>query len=328
VSSWILFAVCSFVVVLAAMRLAEYGDVIALRTGLGGMFVGTLLMAAATSLPELLTTINALQFGEPNLAAGNLLGSNMFNMLMLAILDMTHQRKRILRKAARKHALSGSLAVLMISLVVLFILADIPVQIGWVGGDSLVLIGAYLGATYLLQAGSRSAPEQRSDPPPGTLSLPLALFGFGLATAALIYVSPLLVEASVSIAESTGLGTTFVGTTLVALVTSLPEAVTTFAAARIGAEDMAIGNLFGSNMFNMVALGITDLFFVSGRLIGFIDPSFLLVAAFGLVMTALAVVGNVAKLETRILFVEVDAALLILLYAGGMWLLYTRGIGA
>jgi cation:H+ antiporter len=69
-----------------------------------------------------------------------------------------------------------------------------------------------------------------------------------------------MVRSSAAIAELTGLGTTFVGTTLVALVTSLPELVATLAAARLGADDMAIGNLFGSNLFNMFALGLTDFF--------------------------------------------------------------------
>jgi len=149
---WLIFLVSSGVIVLAAVRLAEYGDVIALRTGLGRLFVGAILIAAATSLPEVLTTVNAIAQGQANLAAGNLLGSNMFNMALLAVLDLVFRRRRILRTAALKHALSGSLAVLMIGMAVLFILADIPWQIGWVGGDSLLIILAYLLAVRLMSS--------------------------------------------------------------------------------------------------------------------------------------------------------------------------------
>ena len=96
--------------------------------------------------------------------------------------------------------------------------------------------------------------------------------GFSLAAVGLVVVTPMMVSASTEIAEITGLGTTFIGTTLVAIVTSLPELVTTIAAVRIGADDMAIGNLFGSNLFNMFALGLTDVFYLPGRFLGVIDP--------------------------------------------------------
>ena len=102
--------------------------------------------------------------------------------------------------------------------------------------------------------------------------------------------------------------------------------VTTLAALKIGADDMAIGNLFGSNMFNMFALGLTDLFFLQGRFLSVIDPAFLLVSVLGLIMTVMALIGNLARIERRLWFLEVDALALILVYAGSLWLLYTRGM--
>lgn len=325
---WLIFLVSSGVIVLAAVRLAEYGDVIALRTGLGRLFVGAILIAAATSLPEVLTTVNAIAQGQANLAAGNLLGSNMFNMALLAVLDLVFRRRRILRTAALKHALSGSLAVLMIGMAVLFILADIPWQIGWVGGDSLLIILAYLLAVRLLQRHQHMAGVSMEEEiiPPGTPSLGVALFGFGLATAALMYVTPWLVRSSAEIAEITGLGTTFIGTTLVALVTSLPELVTTVSAAQLGADDMAIGNLFGSNLFNMFALGLADFFYTPGRFLVVIDPAFVLVGLLGLILTTLALVGNLIRLERRWGMLEADALLIGVVYLAGLWLLYQRGI--
>jgi cation:H+ antiporter len=154
------------------------------------------------------------------------------------------------------------------------------------------------------------------------------LIGFGLAAAGLVVITPYLVSSSATIAEITGLGTTFVGTTLVALVTSLPEMVTTLAALRIGADDMAIGNLFGSNLFNMFALGLTDFFYLQGRFLSVIAPAFLLVGMLGLLMTGMGLIGNLARLERRVLFVELDALVLMITYFLGMWLLYNRGIGS
>ncbi|MDX9991778.1 MAG: sodium:calcium antiporter [Anaerolineales bacterium] len=326
---WLEFVLSAILIMLAATQLAKYGDVIAVRTGLGGMFIGVVLMAGATSLPEVLTSVSAVWQGTPNLAAGNLLGSNMFNMLLLAILDLLHQNERILRKAALKHALSGSAAVLLITLVVFFLLDELTWHVGWVGIDSILLMLAYLAVVYLIQGEQSALPkiQLKASLPENFPSLRRGLIGFGMAAASLLLLAPWMVDSSNEIAEITGLGATFVGTTLVALVTSLPELVTTIAAAKLGADDMAIGNLFGSNLFNMFALGLTDLFYTDGRFFAAIDPDFMLIAVLGLLMTVMALVGNLARLKRRLFFIEIDAAALVFVYLAGMWLLYTRGAG-
>ena len=294
---------------------------------LGGMFIGVLLLAGATSLPEVLTTISAVYQGVPDLAAGNLLGSNIFNMLLLAILDLSHRKERILRKAALKHALIGQPGNFHDRAGGIFYTRRYPGQ-NWLGGA-----GQHI---YYVSLFCRCAPDPNQPTawqcarsrsiPEGTPSLRKGLLGFGLAAVALMIVTPWMVSTSAEIAVITGLGATFIGTTLVAVVTSLPELVTTFAALRLGADDMAIGNLFGSNLFNMFALGLTDLFYLQGRFLGVIDPAFLLVGMLGLLMTGLGLIGNLARLERRVLFVELDALALIVLYFGGLWLLYSRGV--
>ena len=325
---WLIFTASSAFLVLAAVKLADYGDVISVRTRLGGMFVGTLLLAGATSLPELLTTINSLDQNVPDLAAGNMFGSNMFNMFLLAVLDMAFWRARILRRVATRHALTASLAILLAALVIFFVLADIDLKIGWVGLDSLLVIVTYVVGVRLLRGASSSVPSlPPQDIPEGTLSLRRALLGFAAACGVLVIVTPWLVRSSTEIAEITGLGTGFVGTALVGLITSLPEMVAVIAAARIGAYDMAVGNLFGSNVFNMFILGLTDLFYVPGRFLHVIDPAFALAGLLGVILTTVGLISNLARIERRILFVEVDALLLILGHLGGLYYLYTQGIG-
>ncbi len=326
---WLIFLGSSAVIVLAAMQLAKYGDAIAERTKLGGMFVGTLLMAGATSLPELLTGINSLSQGVPNLAAGNLLGSNMFNMFVLAVLDVLFRQARILRRVAMRHALTAALATLLLGMTAFFILAGVDLRIGWIGLDSLLLLVTYVVGVRLIQSGNPAASGEAASEAEleGVPSLRHALIGFALAAGALVAITPQLVRSSTEIAELTGVGTGFIGTTLVAMVTSLPELATTIAAVRIGAFDLAIGNLFGSNAFNMVALGLTDLFYLPGRFLGVIDPTFALVALLGLILTSLGLIGNLARVERRLLFIEIDALIIFLVYLGGMWFLYARGIG-
>lgn len=324
---WVEFAVATALLVLMANKLAEYADIISIRTRLGGAFVGTILMAGATSLPEFLTTINSLDRNVPNLAAGNMFGSCMFNMFLLAILDLSFWRARVLRRVALRHALTAGLAITLIAMASLLIMADIDLQIGWVGVDSLLLIGAYLAGIRLLQAENPRLPEPEEIPAgEEMMSLSRALVGFVAAAAALVVITPALVGSAVGIAEQTGLGTGFVGAALVGMATSLPEMVTMYAAARLGAYDLAVGNLFGSNLFNMFALAATDLIYLEGRFLGDIDPVFAIAGLISLLLTSLGLINNLARMERRILFVETDALLLMIIHIAGLYLLYARGI--
>ncbi len=327
--SWLIFVISSGLLVFAATKLAEYGDAIAVRTGLGRLFVGTLLLAGATSLPELLTAINSLSQNVPDLAAGSFLGSNMFNMFLLGVLDLVGRQARILRRVALRHALTAGLAILLIGLAVFFLLADVNVRIGWIGLDSLLIVATYIVGLRLIRANDPVSSETQASPGEleGVPSLRRAFLGFAAATAVLVLVSPWLVRSSKEIAEITGLGTGFVGAALVAVVTSLPEVATAIAAVRIGAYDLAIGNLFGSNAFNMLALGLTDVFYVRGRFFGAIAPEFALAGLLGLLLTGLGLIGNLARVDRRLIFVEVDSLLIMVSYGLGIWFLYARGIG-
>ena len=329
---WVKFLLSAVIISISAIQLSKYADYIAVRTRLGGMFVGTLLLAGATSLPEILTMLSAIRNGEPGLAAGNLMGSNMVNMLIMAILDLQHNNRSLLHEAAANHALTGSLSVMMIALPVFFIMANIPLgfSIGQttLGLDSLSLILAFIIAMNLLQRQSRAQARLASDeePPAGFPSLTSALVGFFVTTVVLVIVSPWLVSSSIEIADITGLGTTFIGTTLVAIVTSIPELLSTISASRMGADDLAIGNLFGSNMFNMALLGVADLFYSDGRFFATVDPSFITVGMLGLIMTLMALIGTLARVERKKAFMQIDSLLIIVVYIAGMTLLYSRGI--
>ncbi|MCX7682232.1 MAG: hypothetical protein N2508_09780 [Anaerolineae bacterium] len=328
---WLTFLLSAAVVVLAGIKLADYGDAIGYRTGLGSMFVGTLLVASATSLPELLTAINSIQQDVIDLAAGGMLGSNMFNMFLLGVLSLLFFRQRVLRRVAMKHALSGSVAVFVIGLTTFSIMARVGLCIGWVGMDSLLVMLSAVGGMWLIWANVPGGAGAASTSPPeeeeGVPSLRRAVIGFILAALALVLASPYLVRSSAAIADATGLSTGFIGTLALATITSLPELVTVIAAARLGAHDLAVGNLFGSNVFNMFALGLTDLFYTRGPLLAAISPDLALVGLLGLLLTGIGLIGNQARLDRLIWMVELDGILLLVGYLVGLWFLYLRGIG-
>lgn len=327
---WITFLLCSGVVVLAATKLAEYSDIVAVRTKLGGLFVGTIFLAAATSLPELIASISSFRTGVINLAAGNFFGSNMTNIALLAAIDLSHRQSSLLRRVAISHSLTSALATtLMLVAIIAIIIGGVP-AVGWVGADSLLIIGLYFAGMWLVQRENQAAAgpapavmEPASDFP----SLRRGLIGFIIAAAVLLIVVPQLVGASVEIAEITGLGTGFVGTALLSFVTSLPELVAAMAAVRLGAFDLAVGNLLGSNVFNMLGLAVADFFLVDGPFLSLIDPNFVLVGLLGVLLTNMALIGNLARVERKILFFELDSLAILITYLLGMYLLFLRGIG-
>ena len=327
---WLIFFGSAAVIVFAAVKLAEYGDAISVRTKMGGMFIGTVLLAAATSLPEFLTTINALIQHVPNLAAGNMLGSGMANMFLLAGLDLFTAPFPILRRVGMKHALTAALGIMLTGMVVFFMMADINFRIAWIGIDSLLIMAAYLIGFRIIQGNNPLPAPQPTEAELEDVNVPSlsrAIVGFVIATGALVAVTPQLVGSSVDIARQTGLETGFVGAALLAIATSLPELVTVIAAVRFGAYDLAVGNLFGSNIFNMFALGFTDVLYTRGRFLADIDPNFALAGMLVILMTAMGLISSLARAERKLFFVEIDALLIIGVYILGMWLLYARGIG-
>jgi cation:H+ antiporter len=330
-SPWIIFVLSAAVVVVAAYKLAEYGDVIAVRTNLGGLIVGTIFLAGATSLPELVASISAFSVGAPDLAAGNFFGSNMVNVLLLALVDLINYQVPLLRRMAITHTLTAVLSMLLMVLAIIFIMGDVDLTIGWVGVDSIILILLYFGGVWLVQQESRGAGSVSAAEPVIVAddfpSLRRGLLGFAISVLVLVAVVPQLVGASTDIAALTGLGDSFVGTALLSVVTSLPELLAALAAVRIGAFDLAVGNLFGSSVFNMLGLGIADFFYLDGRFLGAIDPEFALVGLLSLLLTIMALLANLARIERRIFFIEIDSIGIILVYLAGMYLLFLHSGG-
>ena len=326
---WVTFVLAAALIVISAMQLAKYGDVIAARTKLGGMFIGVLLLAGATSLPELLTSINSIRLGSPELSAGNFFGSSAFNMFILAILDVLGKNQRILRTSQGRHLVSGGFAVFISTLVLFSLVANptiskLNLNIGWVGIDSILIIAAYVFAIYIIEQSEQDnvstamTEEELAEIP----SLKVGLLGFAAAAVVLGIVTPFMVRAAEQISEITGLGTSFVGSSLVALVTSLPEMVTSISAISIGAADMALGNLFGSNMFNMFGIGVADIFYTKGRFLSTVDSSFIVVGMLGVLMTSFGLLGNIVRFKRIGKLIDVDALILTIMYFAGMYLLF------
>ena len=146
---------------------------------------------------------------------------------------------------------------------------------------------------------------------------------FSINALIVIIAAIFLPEVGKSIAEITGLGQTFVGNILIAISTSLPEVVVSIAALKIGAGDMAIGNLFGSNLFNIVILAVDDVFFMKGPLLSFIEFSHIVPVISAIIMMTIAVIGLTYRASKKPLFLAWDARGIVIVYILNLIILYT-----
>ena len=328
-TAFVQFLISAAVIVVAGSFLTRYADAIAELTGLGRVLVGSILLAGATSLPELTVDIRAVRTGLANLAVGDLIGSSMFNLLILALLDLSHrQRGRLFSRAASAHALSATVSLALTAMAGLSIL--ISGQLGnpsllHVSAGSLAILILYLFSVRMIFFDQRVSAQQAglADHAPHVpkMSLRRALIGFAIAAGAVFVAGPFVADAAGEIAERTGLGTTFVGTTLVAFTTSLPELVATTAAVRIGAFDLAAGNIFGSNAFNMVLLVPLDIA-SPGPLMADLSTNHAVTCLVVILATSVTVMGQLYQVEKRRWFIEPDAAVVLALIAGALVLLY------
>src|SRR4030067_3150216 len=149
---WIEFLICSSLIVYAGTRLCKYGDIIAEKTGLGGTWIGVVLLASVTSLPELVTGISSVTYaGVPDIAIGNVIGACVFNMLILAILDAIYRLMPVLSKAVQGNILSAGFGIFLLSTVATsLVLGNRIFPLGWIGLYTPLLALIYLFAMKLV----------------------------------------------------------------------------------------------------------------------------------------------------------------------------------
>lgn len=329
------FAACAAVIVVAGVVLTRSADAIADLTGYGRLVIGSVLLAGATSLPELSIGYQTIRLGQPDLAVGNLVGACLCNLLILAGLDLSHRtRSRMFSPLASAHALSATMTVNLCAVAVLAMLVrpGPSFQLLGMGVGSLTILAVYAGGSRLVYLNQQMAalPETPGPdhavlmPAPPSMSVRRAAAGFAAATAVILVASPFLARAADDIAEQTGLGRSFVGTVLLALSTTLPELVASITAVRLGAFDLALGNVFGSNAFNILLIAILDIA-QDGPLLGVVAPVHAVTGVAVILVTSVAILGQLYRIESRISLVEPDAVLVAALVLGAMGLAYHLG---
>jgi cation:H+ antiporter len=323
------FVLASAVILFSGVRLARYGDVIATRTGLGGTWMGLVVMAAVTSLPELITGASAIVIVDvPEVAAGDAIGSCMFNLLILALLDFRHPGP-LSASMHQGHVLAAGFGLVQLGLAALAVAAGPHAPaVGWVALHSLIFLLVYGFATQLIFSYERrrlldlaseiGGGEARA----GEMTLRAAITRYVAVATLLVAAAAYLPASAEQLAALTGMGQGFVGSLFVAAATSLPEIVVSIAAFRMGAIDMAAANLFGSNIFNIAVLGVDDLLYTRGALLAGISPVHLVSLLAALVMTAITVIGLTYRAQRKRFRLSWDSIAIVSVYVIGITLLW------
>jgi cation:H+ antiporter len=331
-STWLYFLTCVTTIGIAGTLLTRYGDAIADKTGLGGTWIGLVLVATVTSLPELAAGISAVTIGDlPDIAAGDVFGSCAYNLILLVLLDFMHRVEPLYVHARPGHVLSAGFGIVLLGFMgISLALTQFGVSLSFfhIGAYTpvvLLLYGVSIRTVFLYEkAHIANFTEKEPDKYPGRSLRDLAI-RYAIAAAFVVAAGILLPHIAAAIATQMGWTQSFVGTMFAALATSLPELVVTITAVRIGAVDMAIGDLLGSNMFNILILAIDDIFYLKAPILESVSTIHLSSALTAMTMTGAAIVALYYRsrylIFNRLAWVSL---FLVAIYFTNAWVLYSH----
>jgi cation:H+ antiporter len=324
---WLKFVICAGVIFLAGSRLTKYGDVIAEKTGMCRAWIGLVLLASITSLPELSNGISAAAIAKvPDLAVGDLLGACMVNMFTLALLDMfqwSRGRKSIFINPKESNVLSALFGLCLL-LIVAFSLAVsryfFDFVIFGISIYSLIIFVTYLFAQKLLYALSGGEGEGGEESY-SNISNVQAYSYFLLSAVFVIAAGSWLPFIGNEIVSVMGWGKTFVAVLFLGLATTLPEMTVSIFALRLGAVGMAIGNLIGSNIFNLAIVFIVDIFYRPGALLSAVTINMVYAALSGALLIGIVYFALKKQISNHI-----PSLIIILLYVFSLLFLFQAGL--
>lgn len=321
--------------------LSRYADAIAGRTAMGRAFAGVLLLGVTTSLPEVATTSAAAIGGHPVLAGTNLLGGVAMQMAILALVDAFALRGKALSHFAANPSflMQGVMLIALTVIACAAVAAGEPFAVLGVGFWSMLLGCGYLLALVLMyryeqrpqwrpteaQTGGPAAAHPAAADGTvryGHLALRQIGLRFAVAGGVVLVSGYAVAESGAAIAARTGIGENIVGATLVAIATSLPEVSTTFAAVRLGAYSMAVGNILGTNALAIALFLPADALYRDGPIFAALDPADILLGALGILVTCIWLWGGLERKARTYLGMGIDSVVVVFVYAGGLALYY------
>ena len=340
-----ILAVAAVGVWIGGTSVAEFADELARRFDLSHAVLGLFLLAGVTSLPEIATSFTAAGTGNADLAVNNLLGSIVMQVVLLALADVIFGKRALTSMVPDPSVmLQGALNVILLSLVSIAVTVGDVLLFG-AGAWSWGLLGASIYCLIKLAESGRQRkpwvvnPDDREvaekvegdddTPRKHTHTGNARLFTLLALFAALILAAGYIVaRVGETIAEQSGLGQSFVGFVLVAITTSLPEASTVFATMRRGFYTMAISDILGTNILNIALIAAVDIIDSDGPVLNRVGEFSALAAGLGITVTGLLLMGLAERADRTVWRMGIDSLLIVVVYAGGLALLFQLRGGA
>lgn len=300
---WFEFIVCASLLAYFAYNLCKEGLILSEKTNIDKGIIGMFFLAIATSFPEIVTASTAVySLGRIGLGYGDIVGSVIVNLMILVALDYSYGKGRMLLKVSSITRLSGVFVliisfILLISAVLRFSGIVLP-AVKWVGFESVLIVAVYFIYLKVLRRSSLNNSEHIYN----SVKDPFwkIWLKFILLLIVVILLGVWLAKVGEKIVANTSLTQTFTGTLLLGFVTSLPEIIVSFAALKAGSVDMAVGNIIGSNLFDVSIIPFLDLLSKRGPILGMLTSGQILATSFVLILSALVLIGFFFKRDSRL----------------------------
>ena len=327
---WGSFLTAAALIIFAGVKLTKYGDILSERLNLGHAFIGAVLIGWSTSLPELVLSIGtAVYSNAPNISMGNVIGSNLFNIFIIVILDVVYRQGAVLRSVDSKVRLSTILSLVMVCLVgtCLYLnlsqkinISSIDLGFSKLGYDSIVIFAMYLLCMVALFRSDQEE-EHKGQKKYDGIALSTVLLKCLFVIAIIVGTGLWLSVIAKNINQVYKLDEGFVGSFFLAIVSSLPEVMTCFIAVRMGFNNMAIGTLFGSNIFNMGIIAFCDIFY-GEHLFKQFDSSHYIGIVFVVLLTLVTLGTLKFKQGKKAYFIGSESIVIAGLYVLAMYTIY------
>ena len=258
-----LYLVLAAFVVFFSIKLATYVDLIDKKTNLSGAFIGGVILAAVTSLPELFTSISAITIvNQPNMVLGNILGSNIFNMTILGLLILFFTKKFGKSIVGESHLKTAIFSLVLFAILFFALFLRYDKTFLGISIYSIIIIIIYVVSVRFMAGDDAS--EDGEDK--SKLTLKQVIILFSIMAVLLVASSIAITYVTDKLASKINLGATIAGAIFLGVATSLPELTSCFALAKKGNFNACVGNILGSGVFNFFILAIGDLIYRKGSL--------------------------------------------------------------
>lgn len=304
----ILFLFLAGLTVFLSFRLSYYADLLNKTTNISGVFIGGILLAGITSLPELVTCLSSIFLNNPYLAIGDILGSNFFNIAMMCFFDILFIKTMFYNYTKNRYYLIYVLLILNYLIMYLFMGGTFNLEIFNIGLPSFIII-----ITYIFYLKNAKEEETKKEVITTKEHVLLKFFLVGLF---MVIVSILLTLVVNLIAgKNPNVASSFIGAILLGITTSMPEVITFIALVKMKSFDLALSDIIGSNLFNLLILAIGDIFLKNKEIYYFVDKESMFLLIFGFILTILSFYQNNRKVVKNKLIYIVPSLIGVLLYA-------------